>query len=115
MLNYAIIQMKRQQEKIVKKGEFITSKKVLCESWGWSNTKLNNYFNVLQKQQMITLKKHTKNIVVKVLNYAKYQQFVKLQNTQITYEKHSENTQTTMLTMITRERQKKTNKQTLNI
>lgn len=92
----------------VDKGEFITSKKKLYESWGWSNRKLENFFELLKKSEMIAVKKHSNKIVVKVLNYGKYQGFDKDKSIQNAYEthtqripnahqKHSQSTQTTMI------------------
>lgn len=76
----------------VDKGEFITSKKKLYESWGWSNRKFDNFFELLQKSKMIAYKKHNNKIVVKVLNYGKYQGFGKSESTQNAYETHTQRT-----------------------
>lgn len=92
----------------LEKGEFITSKKKLYEAWQWSNKKLDKFLECLQKDNMITIKKHSNKIVVKVLNYAKFQQFEKIESTQKaqsihtkstsnSQSSHTKSTQTTML------------------
>ncbi len=94
----------------LEKGQFITSIKKLCMCWGWSNTKVNKFLDVLRKENMIEIKKHTKNTVIKVLNYAKFQDITETKNIDKTYQKHikneteayqehTNNTQTIMKTM----------------
>lgn len=62
-------------------GETITSIKKLCERWGWSNTKVNNFLNILEKEKMILCQKNTgKYTSIKVLNYKDYQHSQDLTN-----------------------------------
>ena len=65
----------------VEEGEKITSIRQLCDRWGWSNTKVNNFLDLLQKEEMITYKSDTKKTVIKVLNYNDYQQLKKVKTT----------------------------------
>ena len=87
-------------------GEKITSIRKLCDDWGWSNTKVKNFLNLLQKQNMITYKSDTKKTVIKVLNYSDYQHSEKSKNTSKAYQKHIKNTSKTY--------QKHTNKNVKN-
>mgnify|MGYP000959972017 CR=1 FL=1 len=75
----------------VEEGEKITSIRQLCDRWGWSNTKVNNFLDLLQKEEMITYKSDTKKTVIKVLNYNDYQQLRKVKNDTKTTGKHHEN------------------------
>lgn len=54
-------------------GERITSERKLSERWGWSRTKVRNFLNLLEQDEMIEIKKDTKKTTLKVLNYSKYQ------------------------------------------
>ncbi len=109
---------------MVEKGQFITSIHKLCSCWGWSNTKVNKFLDSLQKENMVEVKKHTKNTVIKVLNYAKYQDLEKIKNIEETYQKrnrnetetyqkHTKNTQTIMKTMINNENNVNNDKQNI--
>ncbi|MFW6026792.1 MAG: conserved phage C-terminal domain-containing protein [Candidatus Woesearchaeota archaeon] len=57
----------------VGEGEKITSIRKLCDMWGWSNTKVVNFLELLKEENMITYKSDTKKTVIKVLNYRDYQ------------------------------------------
>lgn len=81
----------------VEEGEKITSIRQLCDRWGWSNTKVNNFLDLLQKEEMITYKSDTKKTVIKVLNYNDYQQLKKVKNDTKTTEKHHRNITETSL------------------
>jgi uncharacterized phage protein (TIGR02220 family) len=58
----------------VKRGERITSIRQLMDRWGWSNTKVVNYLELLQSDNMIefevTSKKKT---LIKIVKYSQYQ------------------------------------------
>jgi hypothetical protein len=54
-------------------GSFITSKRKLSERWGWSNSKISKFFDVLEKEKMITQKSDTKKTVVSIENWDFYQ------------------------------------------
>lgn len=59
----------------IKRGEEITSIRKLSNRWGWSNTKVKNFLELLEKEKMISLEKSdSQKTVIKVLNYAKYQE-----------------------------------------
>ncbi|GAA0062754.1 DnaD domain-containing protein [Clostridium sp. CTA-1] len=57
---------------LVEKGSFITSQAKLMECWGWGNTKVRNFLNLLKDDKMIlyTGKNYTK---IKIINYEMYQ------------------------------------------
>lgn len=85
---------------IVKRGERVTSQLKLAERWGWSRTKVRNFLELLEKDEMITTKRTTKSTTIKVLNYNAYQENKKLKkhqkeqqkNIKKTSEKHQKNT-----------------------
>src|SRR5690606_28334003 len=57
----------------VERGSFITSKRKLMERWGWSNTKIETYLNLLVEQGMLLVKSDTKKTVITIVNYDFYQ------------------------------------------
>lgn len=58
----------------VKRGQRITSIKKLCERWGWSNTKVKNFLNLLEKDNKIKLEiTPRKTSAITIVNYSKYQ------------------------------------------
>ena len=71
----------------VKAGTVVTSKKKLAERWGWSNTKVNNFLELLEKDDMVTTKSTTKHTIVTIENYSDYQDNAN----EKTYQKHNEN------------------------
>jgi len=71
----------------VKRGSFITSIKKLCERWGWSNTKVINFLNLLENDSMILRKSDAKKTVLSIVNYSNYQSVSDTETTQ----KHSKN------------------------
>ena len=76
----------------VQPGEKITSVRLLCERWGWSNTKVKNFLDLLEKQRMATHKSDTKKTVIKVLKYSDYQRSENKENDTKTHQKHIKNT-----------------------
>lgn len=72
-------------------GETITSIRKLKERWGWSNTKVNNFFKLLEEQGMASKKSDSKKTVVKVHNYRKYQGKGKGENITKTSQEHRKN------------------------
>ena len=64
----------------VEVGEKITSIRKLCERWGWSNTKVKNFLELLVDEEMIEYKSDTKKTRLKVLNYGDYQHSDKCKN-----------------------------------
>ena len=57
----------------VKCGSFITSIAKLCEKWGWSNTKVVKFLDVLESDGMLTRKSDTKKTLITVENYSVFQ------------------------------------------
>lgn len=57
----------------VERGQTITSIRKLCEKWNWSNTKVNNFLNLLESDGVIVMEKDTKKTVITICNYNKYQ------------------------------------------
>lgn len=56
----------------VQRGQRITSIRKLCEAWGWSNSKVTHFLNVLENEQMIVRKSDTKKTLITIVNYGKY-------------------------------------------
>lgn len=80
----------------VDKGEKITSIRKLADRWGWSTTKVDSFLKMLESDKMIELKKDTKKTVVKVLNYANYQDRNKTEkDTEMTPERQQSDTEVT--------------------
>ena len=71
----------------VKKGDLITSIRTLCERWEWSNTKVKNFLELLQKDSMISYKSDTKKTVITIVKYGVYHD----SDSEKTYQKHHEN------------------------
>lgn len=58
----------------VKRGERITSEYILGERWGWSRTKVRNFLELLEKENMIkNIKEGKKRTRLRVCNYNDYQ------------------------------------------
>ena len=80
----------------VDKGEKITSIRKLSDRWGWSTTKTEKFLKILESDKMLVVKKDTKKTVLKVLNYAIYQDSGKEEsNTEVTPKSHRSNTEVT--------------------
>lgn len=90
----------------VERGSFITSKRKLIDKWGWSNTKVDNFMNILLSDGMIEYKSDTKKTLVSIVNYEDYQN----QNDTETTPKRHENT----CKNDTKHLQKRTNKNDKN-
>ncbi|NFM47870.1 DnaD domain protein [Clostridium botulinum] len=56
----------------VDKGSFITSQAKLMERWGWGNTKVRNFLNLLKVDNMIEYS-GSKYTLIKINNYEMYQ------------------------------------------
>ena len=91
----------------VQPGEKITSIRLLCEQWGWSNTKVKKFLDLLEKQRMATHKSDTKKTVIKVLKYSDYQRSEDKENDTKTHQKH--------IKSISKAYQKHTNKNVKNL
>lgn len=57
----------------VKRGQFITSIRKLCDRWGWSNSKVKKFLDTLQSDEMIHYKSDTKKTTINIVNYSIYQ------------------------------------------
>jgi hypothetical protein len=86
---------------LVSRGSTITSISKLCEAWGWSNTKIKNFLNLLQNDNMITFFSTTKNTTINVVNYSVYQDGNDTESITKTHQKHNKS--------ITKAQQKHTN------
>jgi hypothetical protein len=73
-------------------GMLVTSIEKLKARWGWSNTKVVNFFKLLENDEMITRKSDTKKTVITIVNYSKYSCYEKTK----TIPKRCENDTETM-------------------
>lgn len=77
-------------------GEKITSLRQLGERWGWSRTKVKNFLNLLQNENMISYKSDSKKTFIKVLNYRDYQNLeIQENDTRVTQKRQSSDTKVT--------------------
>jgi DNA replication protein DnaD len=58
---------------VVKRGQVVTSVRKLCDRWGWSNTKINKYFKILESKLMLSRNSDKKKTLITLINYRKYQ------------------------------------------
>ena len=58
----------------VQRGCFITSIRQLCDRWGWSNSKVKRFLNILELDEMIKVKSDSKKTAITIDNYDFYQQ-----------------------------------------
>jgi hypothetical protein len=77
----------------VKRGSFVTSIRKLSERWGWSNTKIKNFLNLLQNDGMISYFSDAKKTVITIENYSLYQD---LNDAKTTEKRQSNDTETTL-------------------
>lgn len=93
----------------IKRGSRITSLRQLSDAWGWSTTKVKKFLELLEKENMITVKSDNKKTLVTIENYGVYQE---VGNTEETQEKQQSNTDVTQkkIKKNSKEIQKKTNK-----
>ncbi len=75
----------------IDRGSFITSIRKLCEHWGWSNTKVKKFLNLLQNDEMITYKSDTKKTIITIVNYNVYQDQDDAESDTETSQKHHSN------------------------
>ena len=57
----------------VKRGEHITSILKLSERWGWGRKKTSNFLDLLEKDEMLTQKRTTKDTTIFINKYSDYQ------------------------------------------
>ena len=93
----------------VKRGSRITSLRQLSEGWGWSTKKTKKFLELLEKDNMITVKSDNKKTLITIENYSLYQDSG---NTKETEEKQEGNTEENQEKHRgnSKENQKKTNK-----
>ncbi len=77
----------------VNRGEFITSVRQLCERWGWSNTKVNRFLEMLEHDQMLIRKSDSKKTAISIVNYDFYQRYESKETTQKRQQNDAETTQ----------------------
>lgn len=75
----------------VERGEKITSIRNLCDSWGWSNTKVKKFLELLQEEKMITYKSDSKKTTINIVNYRFYQDSEVAEKDVETSPKHHQN------------------------
>ena len=75
-----------------KRGQIITSVRKLCDRWGWSNTKINNFLILLQNENMIAFFSDAEKTVITIENYDMYQNANDAETTQ---ERRESDTKTT--------------------
>ena len=80
----------------VERGQTITSIRKLCEKWQWSNSKVNNFLILLEKDGIIVTEKDTKKTAITICNYSKYQVLEEGESdTQASHERHPGDEQAT--------------------
>jgi len=57
----------------VRRGSFITSELKLMDRWGWSKTKVRNFFKLLEEDGMIKKESDKKKTTLTICNYNDYQ------------------------------------------
>lgn len=77
----------------VKRGQTVTSIRQLCERWGWSNTKVKQFFQLLQQDGMITVKSDSKKTVISIDKYDFYQCLEEEKTTQNTHNNDTKHLQ----------------------
>lgn len=93
----------------VKRGSKITSLRKLSEEWGWSTKKTKKFLELLEKDNMITVKSDNKKTLITVENYSLYQDSGNTEETEEKQEGNSEEIQKKNKGN-SKENQKKTNK-----
>lgn len=92
----------------IKRGSRITSLRQLSDAWGWSTTKVKKFLELLEKENMITVKSDNKKTLVTIENYGVYQE---VGNTEETQEKQQSNTEVTQKKIKKIQKKFKKNKQ----
>ena len=77
----------------VKRGQRITSLRKLSEEWGWSTKKTKKFLELLEKDNMVTVKTDNKKTLVTIVNYGVYQDGGNTEETQRKQEGNSEETE----------------------
>ena len=58
---------------MIKRGEHLTSIKILADKWGWSRGKVRRFLDDLKKEQMIDKKRHGNGTLISLVKYGEYQ------------------------------------------
>lgn len=87
----------------IERGSFITSEVKLSDRWGWSRTKVRNFLELLEKDNMLLKESDNKKTVLTIVNYNDYQ-------VQETSKEHQENINKT-----SKEHQENTNNNVNNV
>lgn len=77
----------------VKRGQRITSIRQLCQRWGWSNTKVKQYLNLLETEGMAITESDTKKTLITIVNYDFYQGTGDAKTTENRHENDTKQTQ----------------------
>lgn len=59
--------------KMIRRGQFLTSKRKLAERWMWNRRTVDKFLNLLAKDEMISLECTTKHTLITIVNYDIYQ------------------------------------------
>lgn len=59
--------------KMIKRGQFLTSKRKLAERWMWNRRTVDKFLNLLAKDEMISLECTAKHTLITIVNYDIYQ------------------------------------------
>lgn len=79
----------------VKRGQFITSIRKLCDKWGWSNSKVKKFLDLLQDDEMITYKSDSKKTTINIVKYDDYQTLSDSKSdTETSQKRHRNDTET---------------------
>jgi len=76
----------------IKKGQTLWSIKDMAEHWGWSRKKVDNFLNVLEKEQMLSQKRTSKYTLVTIENWELYQTQEHQKNNKRASDEHQKNT-----------------------
>jgi hypothetical protein len=94
----------------LERGDIPVSIRFNANRWSWGEMKVRNFFNILEKQAMITQRQHSGQRILTLVNYGVYNDKEYADNTEnntpTTQQQHSNNTATT---------QNKRNKEIKNI
>ncbi|SMC17291.1 DNA replication protein DnaD [Clostridium acidisoli DSM 12555] len=78
----------------VERGQFITSIRKLCDKWGWSNSKVKRFLELLSDDKMIIYKSDAKKTTINIVNYELYQDMNITKNvTETSLKRHSSTTE----------------------
>lgn len=57
----------------LEEGSFITSERKLSDRWGWSRKKVDGFLSLLQKENMVVIKKNHQRTAINIVNYRVFQ------------------------------------------